>query len=117
MFKYLKGRGRKRPVAALQSTQVGTFIESFGLESHAMKFVKYVEPATNLTVFLACLSFASWQTWKCFEKYLDRPQSTAISIANPAKEMSPTITVCPQSLNASVLARNGIKRYDKFKKT
>ena len=42
----------------------------------------------------ACLAFVIWQTIQCMEKYIDKPQGTAISMKKSANLPFPDVTIC-----------------------
>jgi hypothetical protein len=45
-------------------------------------------------ILLACLLFVTWQTSKCFDKYIKNPQGTKLEIIYTAGQNFPAVTVC-----------------------
>ena len=45
--------------------------------------------------FLACLSFVSWQCYLLFEKFLQKPRSTAVEVDDAKNWPNPKLLFCP----------------------
>lgn len=45
-------------------------------------------------IVIACFCFVSWQSIKCFVKYLENPQGTKLIMDSTMNQPIPAITVC-----------------------
>ena len=61
-----------------------------------MKVEKLLKSSISAFIFVSCLIFATWQSYQCFERFLEEPQSTLVSVEKPSSQIFPIITMCPQ---------------------
>ena len=77
----------------------------------SMKSVKSFKPVLKAAIFLACFSFVAWQCYLSFQKFLENPRSTSLSMEYTHDVSFPTFTVCPTTpflrRNADVLKKCG----------
>jgi hypothetical protein len=62
-------------------------VESAAFDSCILRF-------TRVVMMSGCVAFVAWQSWKCFDKYIQHPQGTMLAIAHTAGHKFPAITVC-----------------------
>ena len=67
-------------------------------------------------IFLTCLSFVIWQCYMAFQKLLEKPRATSVTVEYAKDWPAPSFTVCPTNeflrRNEDVLDDCGFK--DKY---
>ena len=48
----------------------------------------------SFLITLSCIAFVMWQTTKCINRYIQKPQGTTLSIVSTARLPFPAITIC-----------------------
>ena len=60
-----------------------------------MKRFKGLKPILKAVIFIACFSFVGWQCYLSFEKFLEKPRGTSLSLEFANKWPFPRFTICP----------------------
>ena len=71
----------------------------------------------KFTIQFACFTFVAFQTSKCFDKFLNRPKNTEITIKHAHEFPYPDLTLCPYQADDSYkirLAECNLTTYDYF---
>ena len=56
---------------------------------------KVISAFFSISLFAGCAIFVSIRGYKCFEKYLKKPQAVDISFQDTRKSIFPSFTLCP----------------------
>ena len=62
----------------------------------AIDIKSVIKRYTYFAITLACFAFVLWKSVQCFEKYIENPQSTKLSLQHISEiHQFPAITICP----------------------
>ena len=81
---------------------------------------KVLKLSLQILIQFGCLSFTTWQTFSCFQKFVESPQASAIHLVDKLNASAPRFAICPydpkDGVNLTHLQECGIDYEDYYMK-